>query len=817
MGNFNFNNKSHSIIYKYRPLKIAFLIDYESCSEKLLNSIVEFSLENWGGRYFPILPCDGSNITHSFLNLLEYIDPDIIISFVKLDDIIVDKIDRLISPIGFYVDDSIEGQDSMRLAINLGNPLPNDFLIKEMPNLFKPPFYSTRSQLSVFQMNSDNKNFSFILRNFGYLRNLLKIYKKRNDLEYRIELNDIYKEIDAHEIKVGVNLKDTIDRINGKTNLIFPMELAGIPKPPTSIAYDESDKDFVIGIGDSNLTYLYLWNRIHIIEDLPKRSFSQIYVPKKLLDDDQVLCSIKTLIENNIHRYDGKQKIIRIISATHTNNELNEIAEIFKKDTYFNIVIGCSKENFKFPQIKIRKPEPINKNIGEIKKFSDSTVLIPNVGPVSIENCSAIYSRDWVLDVSISYKNGLWYDLPKRRNVSSIFNRRPSRINRHGSISFIVKSNEKNLKIEIPNDESIFYKLTSPYGACTYRNDVRKIKKSEISEFRIADKGQYLSGVLDLFPNLMGAYCCFSNKFWRDLFKYFSNINYQKENNQLSQLEGKIKKALQIVVQNPQKKIEKTSNNLALYLRNLMREEQFEREIDFDGMFELAKKNYEAFLNYSKDIDEFQYSDESLKSELKETLQDLLNSNIIFQGIKPKCQYCGYKNWYNLNEINTELKCSGCHREFKFPVEIRWFYRVNELIKKTILFQGVMPTLLCLGQILDESKSSFIFLPNIELFKRNRSHSSFAELDIICVSDGHFIIGEVKNSAKLFNQSDFDKMEEIACMIRPDRIIFYAFEGPYERAIEHTEKLRRKLSSFGMDVIFLKPRDYMIQPSNFLK
>ena len=79
-----FNTRqSYSIVAKPRPVRIAFLVDPENTTDELLNSIVQFNLVKWGGRYNPIVPCNGKEITDSFWDLLIFSDPDIVYSFVE--------------------------------------------------------------------------------------------------------------------------------------------------------------------------------------------------------------------------------------------------------------------------------------------------------------------------------------------------------------------------------------------------------------------------------------------------------------------------------------------------------------------------------------------------------------------------------------------------------------------------------------------------------------------------------------------------------------------------------------------------------------
>jgi hypothetical protein len=60
----NFNNQSsYSVFTRHRPIRIAFLLDPANASDDLLNTILEFNLQLWGGRYNPIIPCNGAEIS----------------------------------------------------------------------------------------------------------------------------------------------------------------------------------------------------------------------------------------------------------------------------------------------------------------------------------------------------------------------------------------------------------------------------------------------------------------------------------------------------------------------------------------------------------------------------------------------------------------------------------------------------------------------------------------------------------------------------------------------------------------------------------
>lgn len=240
---------------------------------------------------------------------------------------------------------------------------------------------------------------------------------------------------------------------------------------------------------------------------------------------------------------------------------------------------------------------------------------------------------------------------------------------------------------------------------------------------------------------------------------------------------------------------------------------RFDDSVQFEFLEKEFKEEREQFIKTQKDKpDQFSYTESELRNDLKQGLARLVKRNIILQGIRPKCRRCGYKNWYFVDEIAGTLICRGCSTQFRIPVEPRWFYKLNELVKNTMVTQGVIATLICLGQILNLSFLSFIYSPNLELTKTFDSEIPDAELDIVCVSDGKFIIGEAKNSAALFGPAESKKIRDIAIEIRPDKVVIFALKGPYEKAEKHTEMLKSELKPYGIDVKFMHPPDSYFHP-----
>ena len=81
----------YSIYVNNRPFRIAYLVDPKG-DLKCFDVIFEFNRKKWGGRYNPIILTDGTKIGERWWDFLRNYDPDIIYSYVPIDESFQKKI-----------------------------------------------------------------------------------------------------------------------------------------------------------------------------------------------------------------------------------------------------------------------------------------------------------------------------------------------------------------------------------------------------------------------------------------------------------------------------------------------------------------------------------------------------------------------------------------------------------------------------------------------------------------------------------------------------------------------------------------------------
>lgn len=196
-------------------------------------------------------------------------------------------------------------------------------------------------------------------------------------------------------------------------------------------------------------------------------------------------------------------------------------------------------------------------------------------------------------------------------------------------------------------------------------------------------------------------------------------------------------------------------------------------------------------------------NEENLELGLKETLDELCSYRVFLKGLKLKCPKCSSEFWYPIKEVSETINCKGCLESFKLPIEPKFAYKLNDLIKNNI-FQsktsrdGNLTVIRTLARIQDGSRQSFEYSPQLNLYDSHESRKPCSEVDIVCLSDGKFIIGEAKHNSLAFSENSnkaLQSLVELAKEIYPDKIVLSCYE-------DHKGKLEK--AKKGLQHIFNK-------------
>ena len=150
-----------------RPMRVAYLVDLANCPDELLDAIFAEAHSRWGGRRTLIVPTTVEGIDQRYAAWLQYLDPDVIYSFVELSDAAVAAMHERYAPAHLIRHQDSPGGRSIEIRIPYGG----------LSSLSVLPVFCSRSwgfdgrpnNVKVLDKYWDQSKSRFLAENFGFL------------------------------------------------------------------------------------------------------------------------------------------------------------------------------------------------------------------------------------------------------------------------------------------------------------------------------------------------------------------------------------------------------------------------------------------------------------------------------------------------------------------------------------------------------------------------------------------------------------------------------------------------------------------------
>ena len=627
-------------------------------------------------------------------------------------------------------------------------------------------------------------------------------------------------------------------------DIVFRDQICALPNTEREIEVSTWTDYFDVIVGDELQDIVYFWNSPLMLERWKRLRMNQMWLPKVLATDPDMEEALYAWFRRITYLYGNNPGILRFVSFSTEKRELEDIANRFgEKFHAHNLYVRTVANCFEEPQIpNFRQENSLSFQRENPFSFRESSIDIHRVqgneGILELTEPKGLTQHGlaghWMSDFYIEFTHDMYEDqdcaikipgktlfwrFPNRNHLTRRMFDKPSRVKRDGFPSVMLERGERVLRFTLENAESIIASLFCSDNCPIYehRDPRTQVVARPYYSTNVSDKGKYLQGVLELFGNLTFAHKVLKNPYWRKMFDTMSK-NTRAEEHAHESIANKMIKLIgqsDSLVDNPIA-IESLAK---LVVNEAKKLDLKQKELPFDGFMKEVEhwrkeyvKNVRVGDNQSEeDIIGFRSED------VKGILTQLTQRNIIQIGVKPRCPNCGLAHWYHVDDIAQHLACSGCRIQFSLDPELTWHYRLNSLIQAAHALHGITPEILVLGQLYDESRTSFLFSPNLDLFANRQDESSqglvkVAEVDIACIQDGKFIIGEVKQSISLFGKSDFNTIAEIAKRTKPNRVLFSCIDSqqPTGFISKHIERIKTELSPLEIEVTWyeLKYLDY---------
>lgn len=815
-----FTYRPFTVLSRARPRRIAFLVNPSECPPELLDSLFESNYNIWGGRYNPIVPVVSGEITDSYWKLLHFVDPDVIYSYCDIPESLIHRLDHELCP--------LEIERHRRMLIENDPPYYSPSICHEQVDISslvplviqREGFIFRKAQLLTSEARRNWQQRRFVLRNFGIFDERMAIKPYPEDQEKIIIKNDWTQEKLFEELANEIN------------PIVFPFQASEaygeIPAADKSYQYE-----YCLVIGDDVQDWIYFWNRIFRLDTHWRTRWNTLCISADRIESQTFCDALRKFLQKFAYRSGNNPNYIDIISFSIENENLEQIKRDLLRgvDVIPRIIQINSNETHSI--VKENRSYPEFDHTGSFFFEQDQTTRQQAASRkclLKIPDCKVSLDRGiWMMDLRIEHvpeqpfyiNEKLWWMLPRDRELAKLF--LPgcySRISEDYSISSEMRA-QKVFELSVP-EESLVIQLALGVGWKLHWTQEFKLerKKPVYSDIFLSDKGNYINGIIGLFGGLQEAGSFFQNSFWRSIVENLSKRRASTEEDALVRIKNKFKNKREILRKVADEQ-EDALDWMSRYVLNLARDQQMvDDDISFVMLEKIFHEQREEFIkkqpNFRKDSSKkgIEADRNQATSDLYSFLQSLTNSAVFRQGVNLRCKNCGSKYWHEISEVRQQNKCQGCGEVVSLSVKATWRYRLNTLIRNAVAFHGCVPVILSLCELRSfPTRHTFICAPGIELYKSYEDKKPSAELDLVCISDGKLIIGEVKTNCAEFIPKELTKLADHVKIFNANVVILGCFQDPKNQINRRKTDLESLLSGTRCQVLTIVPSPHVFKPT----
>jgi hypothetical protein len=187
------------------------------------------------------------------------------------------------------------------------------------------------------------------------------------------------------------------------------------------------------------------------------------------------------------------------------------------------------------------------------------------------------------------------------------------------------------------------------------------------------------------------------------------------------------------------------------------------------------------------------------KADAASALERLCAAEWAERGLQITCGACGLPSFIPLPQTSGRAACPGCSSPASYDTgsTLTIYYRLNSHLD-LLSDQGVLPHLLAIEALQRQGGQSY-FLPGVDVWF-SADDSDRAEADLLGISDGRIISGEVKTNASEFTPEQLSRDINLSSRLQADTHVLAATTDIPEQA---SEKARQLCETSGLELIVL--------------
>jgi hypothetical protein len=802
-----------------RPIRVAFLVQNGEHAQLMLDGIFADCHHRWGGRFSLVVPCVNGKIPDSYWPWLEAYDPDVVYSYLDMDDAELIQIHERLNP-SEYRRHGARARE-IKLDARWFRPAYDFAPLLSLSTAFRQARhfrFGEGSRLKLIDSWFSEEPSRFLMDNFGTYHSgrgsmlpsdasvavgLLTIVSPSVQADPR---RGVPKDLDAIPDELTA-FRAFAER---KATSMSVASLAFAPK--LDMRVQNWSGSFNLVIGDSFADRMLFWNARLLLPSWLDTDLHCLRVSKEQLADLHTREVVGELLRRRNHANEGSggQPQLVLRSTSLSQEELAEADALLRTTKHWSMsrievvadldafvpdeqALNLARESSRYadsvarsdwaasvwkpPTLRPRTTSPDHllevpprQIFGEGFWATDYAIEQEGPGPRFSERNSWALTRRWRMTGAFGVQ----------RRADAPHSRPPiARGNRNGNLTLFESINDPVEAITVPTvSEAIRHALVidgSWIGP--NRRGFEEGATNKVAWMAPSNEARYLMGVLGLTDGLSKATQFLLHPYLRDMF---------------AQLGGAPDVALD--------KLEPTINRLRKRARF---EKPFDLHDDAErrtlaGLIVGASRSLKTPLSYvryeqlmsdwKKYLEAFweahpqqrgNDSDPAARHEeesLDRCVIEMRRLKMIFQGYPWLCGKCHHSNWADLSALSAELTCDVCNAETPAPVATNWRFRPSEFLIESLRDHSVLSLIWTLSELRSRSKSAFLFDgPSWFGFSRD-SDAPNAEADLLMLLDGKAVLCEVKSSWRSLRKSHIDDLGALAKRLRPDRTILAIME-----------------------------------------
>ncbi|EEX15621.1 hypothetical protein CSE45_0231 [Citreicella sp. SE45] len=818
-----------------RPLRVAYLVDLNTCEDLLIDAIIAESFSRWSGRRTPIIPASPDGIDPAYASWLHAFDADIIYSFADLTDDAIALIDEELAPaILHHHEDRYRSPEGDR-RYNIELP------IQGLSSLSVLPMFSSRrwgfgdrpKDIMSFDKFWDGSNDTFICENFGFISTSFGNGQLADSVPELFKCLTLISEeaLENRQYGKSEHAKYECD----PRALLKALSEPGAVLPPCQLSelfchYLEPKNTLKrsgvnVVVGDDIADRLVFWNGHNRFPRCELTSTSSIRIPVEKSKDTEFLQLVGSVLDRRGVRDEQNAPVATIRSTSLPEGELADIAERIKPagKTWKRFEIeAISDANWAIPKFWKERAyfttgsvaisrEPKGQQRSELKNGRSNFPLATpwhlseNYLPPSVRE------GQWMVDLSIEREidhckfSDVIHEwiLPRRLRIDPSFSisrkssssrmhqRYCQRPARSGHLSASIELAVRQASITVPNDDDAFFGGLQDVQRNRFlrirenKDGLQKPPLPKVMDAKYSDKGRYLLGTLQHFGTLPDAFQTLMHDFWRDGLRRLGADPSHLDD----ELEARFHKIMakrlratneewEVSSREDRQKVAKEALRIASQLRRP------ERFVKYDKLASRYSDLVEKFIEENPHVKEGPLEEYLSAGELDASIQYLCERKILFQGHEWQCQNCFNRNWASIDDLSSVMTCNVCQNEALPPVSGGWQFKASGFFVEAYSDHGTEPAIWALWKLAERARASFYFLPSTLIWfdKHREDGPNDCEVDLLAVVDGETVAVEATTSRTL-KASEIDKLAKFAKRVRPDKLfIVCGADGQNARA-----------------------------------